>query len=144
MGLSASPAGLSCVDSARRAAEEATSAWPALPGVLRSMFGLLPTPATPPRPRLSAIRAGCAAGSPAPCAAMACAGLSTDVGDVACAAEATARDGERPGVPVGSMVGVAEFWARAAPASETCAVALATFAAAVGCVRVAPAVFAVG
>jgi hypothetical protein len=46
-------------------------------------------------------------------------------------------------VPDGSIVGVAEFWARAVPASETCAVGLAMFVAALGCVRVAPAVFAV-
>jgi hypothetical protein len=46
-------------------------------------------------------------------------------------------------VPDGSIVGVAEFCARAAPPVETWAVGLATFVLAVGCVRVAPAVFAV-
>ena len=70
---------------------------------------------------------------------MDCAGLSTAVGEVACEAVATAREGELPGVPVGSIVGVVEFCARAAPPCETCAVGLPTVVDAVGCVRVAPA-----
>jgi hypothetical protein len=51
--------------------------------------------------------------------------------------------GERPGLPLGSIVGVVEFCARAAPPCETWAVGLATFTFAAGCVRVAPAALAV-
>ena len=61
------------------------------------------------------------------------------MGDVAWVAVATARFGERPGAPLGSIVGVVEFCARAAPPCETCAVGLATLMLAEGCVRVAPA-----
>ena len=64
------------------------------------------------------------------------------MGDVAWVAVATARFGERPGAPLGSIVGVVEFCARAAPPCETCAVGLATLMLAEGCVRVAPAAFA--
>jgi hypothetical protein len=69
------------------------------------MFGEAPTPAVPPVPFASAVRDGWAASLLLEEAAIAAAGLSTAVGEVAAGAAATARDGAPLAASCGLSVG---------------------------------------
>jgi hypothetical protein len=123
------------VASARRAAPEATRAGLVLPGIELSTFGERPAPAIPASERLKAIRAGEAAGSPAPDVATFAAGLSTAVGELAEAAWAIARCGAPVALAEGSIVGTCDDCARATPPLVALAVGPAAGTAAAACVR---------
>jgi hypothetical protein len=89
----------------------------------------------PASERLRAIRAGEAAGSPAPEVATAAAGLSTAVGELAVAAEAIARCGAPAALAEGSIVGTCDDCARATPPLVALAVGPAAGTEAAACVR---------
>jgi hypothetical protein len=140
LGESASPGAASCVACVRRAAPEATRAGLSPPGVARSIFGELPTPAVPPIARVNAILDGCAASLALLEDATAEAGLSTLAGDVAAGAAIVDRDGVPLAASCGFSVGTALACARAEPAAAAIVVVLlADGAANVGWVMLAAA-----